>query len=170
MKKTMKLTTKLIASGVCLAGVLTLFPSCDNYIDVDKYFYDQLTLDSAFSKRQYVEGWLSNAFEPMDQITEMYGDYKWSSDDVVRVWSRSFLNGNYSAETNVDASTVLLTKAYEAIRKASTFIDNVDRCSELTETEKADYIGQMRFIRAYSYWALIRHFGPVPLIPNMVST
>lgn len=166
MMKTMRLSAKILAGGIGLSAMLTLFPSCDNYIDVDKYFYDQLTLDSAFSKRQYVEGWLSNAFEPMGQITEMYGDYKWSSDDVVRLSARSFLNGNFSAETNVDASTVLLTKAYEAVRKASTFIDNVNKCSELTETEKADYIGQMRFIRAYSYWALIRHFGPVPLIPE----
>ena len=46
------------------------FTSCSDYLDVDKYFYDQMTLDSAFSKRQYVEGWMSNAFEPIDQLAE----------------------------------------------------------------------------------------------------
>ena len=34
------------------------------------------------------------------------------------------------------------------------------------QVEKADMKGQMRFIRAYAYWSLIRHFGPVPLIPE----
>lgn len=34
------------------------FSACTDYINVDKYFYDQVSLDSAFSKRIYVDGWL----------------------------------------------------------------------------------------------------------------
>lgn len=143
-----------------------MFSSCADYLDVDKYFYDQLSIDSAFSKRKYVDGWLSNAFEPMQYITEGEGMRRWMSDDIVKYEGRDYQNGNYSATTNNGDSENLLYKAYEAVRKASTFIDNVDRCGELTEVEKADMKGQMRFIRAYAYWSLIRHFGPVPLIPE----
>lgn len=143
-----------------------MFSSCADYLDVDKYFYDQLSIDSAFSKRKYVDGWLSNAFEPILYITEGEGMRRWMSDDIVKYEGRDYQNGNYSATTNNGDSENLLYKAYEAVRKASTFIDNVDRCGELTEVEKADMKGQMRFIRAYAYWSLIRHFGPVPLIPE----
>ena len=143
-----------------------MFSSCADYLDVDKYFYDQLSIDSAFSKRKYVDGWLSNAFEPIQYITEGEGMRRWMSDDIVKFEGRDYQNGNYSATTNNGDSENLLCKAYEAVRKASTFIDNVDRCGELTEVEKADMKGQMRFIRAYAYWSLIRHFGPVPLIPE----
>ena len=143
-----------------------MFSSCADYLDVDKYFYDQLSIDSAFSKRKYVDGWLSNAFEPIQYITEGEGMRRWMSDDIVKYEGRDYQNGNYSATTNNGDSEKLLYKAYEAVRKASTFIDNVDRCGELTEVEKADMKGQMRFIRAYAYWSLIRHFGPVPLIPE----
>lgn len=143
-----------------------MFSSCADYLDVDKYFYDQLSIDSAFSKRKYVDGWLSNAFEPIQYITEGEGMRRWMSDDIVKYEGRDYQNGNYSATTNNGDSENLLNKAYEAVRKASTFIDNVDRCGELTEVEKADMKGQMRFIRAYAYWSLIRHFGPVPLIPE----
>lgn len=143
-----------------------MFSSCADYLDVDKYFYDQLSIDSAFSKRKYVDGWLSNAFEPIQYITEGEGMRRWMSDDIVKYEGRDYQNGNYSATTNNGDSENLLDKAYEAVRKASTFIDNVDRCGELTEVEKADMKGQMRFIRAYAYWSLIRHFGPVPLIPE----
>ena len=31
------------------------FHSCADFLDVDKYFYDMLSVDSAFSKRVYVE-------------------------------------------------------------------------------------------------------------------
>ena len=143
-----------------------MFSSCADYLDVDKYFYDQLSIDSAFSKRKYVDGWLSNAFEPIQYITEGEGMRRWMSDDIVKYEGRDYQNGNYSATTNNGDSENLLYKAYEAVRKASTFIDNVDRCGELTDVEKADMKGQMRFIRAYAYWSLIRHFGPVPLIPE----
>lgn len=143
-----------------------MFSSCADYLDVDKYFYDQLSIDSAFSKRKYVDGWLSNAFEVIQHITEGEGMRRWMSDDIVKYEGRDYQNGNYSATTNNGDSENLLYKAYEAVRKASTFIDNVDRCGELTEVEKADMKGQMRFIRAYAYWSLIRHFGPVPLIPE----
>lgn len=143
-----------------------MFSSCSDYLDVDKYFYDQLSIDSAFSKRKYVDGWLSNAFEPIQYITEGEGVRRWMSDDIVKYEGRDYQNGNYSSSTNNGDSENLLLKAYEAVRKASTFIDNVDRCGELTQVEKADMKGQMRFIRAYAYWSLIRHFGPVPLIPE----
>ena len=58
----------ILIMPVLMAGMA--FTSCSDYLDVDKYFYDQMTLDSAFSKRQYVEGWLANAFEPIDQLAE----------------------------------------------------------------------------------------------------
>ena len=143
-----------------------MMSSCADYLDVDKYFYDQVSIDSAFSKRKYVDGWLSNAFEPIQYITEGEGMRRWMSDDIVKYEGRDYQNGNYSSSTNNGDSENLLYKAYEAVRKASTFIDNVDRCGELTQVEKADMKGQMRFIRAYAYWSLIRHFGPVPLIPE----
>ena len=158
---------KKILLYICLPIVAGgMFSSCADYLDVDKYFYDQLSIDSAFSKRKYVDGWLSNAFEPIQYITEGEGMRRWMSDDIVKYEGRDYQNGNYSATTNNGDSENLLYKAYEAVRKASTFIDNVDRCGELTEVEKADMKGQMRFIRAYAYWSLIRHFGPVPLIPE----
>ena len=82
---------------------------------------------------------------------------------------KELLEGNYSADHQLsddDRNNSRLWKYYEGIRKASTFIDNVDRCPELTMDEKTDLKGQARFLRAYCYWALIRVYGPVPLIPT----
>lgn len=154
----------ILIMPVLMAGMA--FTSCSDYLDVDKYFYDQMTLDSAFSKRQYVEGWLANAFEPIDQLAESDGITRFLSDDIVKYDGHDLQNGNYSASINNDRSKELLYKGYECIRKASTLINNVDRCPELTSSEKEDMKGQMRFVRAYAYWALLRHFGPVPLVPE----
>ena len=57
---------KRILYTILLAIGTLSFSSCTDYINVDKYFYDQVSLDSAFSKRVYVEGWLSSAYSVMD--------------------------------------------------------------------------------------------------------
>lgn len=144
------------------------FSACTDYINVDKYFYDQVSLDSAFSKRIYVDGWLSSAYSVMNKLGEYKEPFRWASDDLYHPDMKEYVEGSYSADKpkgDENAGESRLWKYYEGIRKASTFLDNVDRCRELTMDEIADMKGQARFLRAYCYWALIRVFGPVPLIP-----
>ena len=58
------------------------FSACTDYINVDKYFYDQVSLDSAFSKRIYVDGWLSSAYSVMNKLGEYKEPFRWASDDL----------------------------------------------------------------------------------------
>jgi hypothetical protein len=146
---------------------LTSLGSCSKYLDVDQYFYDLLSVDSAFSKRVYVEEWLSNVYDYLrqDNLSEAGLTLMWASDDLVHPNGKALQNCNYSA-TNFPIFSDLLRRDYECIRKASTFIDNVSRCSELTKEDISDMQAQARFLRAFAYWSLIRTFGPCPLIPE----
>ena len=158
---------KLLYTILLALGTLS-FSSCTDYINVDKYFYDQVSLDSAFSKRIYVEGWLASAYTSMDYIGEYREPFRWASDDLYHPDMKSYVEGNYSADNQLsdgNSNESRLWKYYEGIRKASTFINNVDRCPELTMDEIMDLKGQARFLRAYCYWGLMRVYGPVPLIP-----
>lgn len=145
------------------------FHSCTDYLNVDKYFYDQLTLDSAFSKRVYVEGWLATTFDVMGRAGEFYEPFRWASDDLYHPDMINYVEGNYSASNQQwDGSEIngRIWRMYEGVRRASTFIDNVGSCPELTMSEISDMKAQARFLRAYSYWGLIRALGPVPFIPT----
>lgn len=161
--------------GCLFASYLVMsFSSCRDYLDVDKYFNDLLTVDSAFSKRVYVEGWLSNAYghmyeEVCDIASGGNGGYAlFSTDDLIRGDDgdkcKQFQNGEYSADNQLDQNK--WARVYEPIRKATTLIYNVDKCTEMKLAERADLKGQARFLRAYSYWVLIRQYGPIPLIPE----
>ncbi len=144
------------------------FFSCTDYLNVDKYFYDQLTLDSAFSKRIYVEGWLATTFDVMGRAGEFYEPFRWASDDLYHPDMKDYVEGNYSATNQLwDGAEIegRIWRMYEGVRRASTFIQNVGRCPELTMNEISDMKAQARFLRAYSYWGLIRALGPVPFIP-----
>ena len=57
-------------------------------------------------------------------------------------------------------------QCYKGIYQASVFIHNVDKCTELNDSELLDYKGQGRFVRAYYYWLLLRRYGPVPIMPD----
>ena len=156
--------------------LIVSFSSC-TYLDVDQYFDDTLTLDSAFTKRVYVEGFLSNAFEVMYvDVSDISaggrdgaytGGYDlFASDELLKMddYTKKYQNGEYSA-----IETLLQDKwkrVFEPVRKASTFIDYVDKCTEMTLAERSDMKAQARFLRAYSYWVLLRQYGPIPLIPD----
>lgn len=144
------------------------FYSCTDYLNVDKYFYDQLTMDSAFSKRVYVEGWLATTYDVMNRAGEFYEPFRWASDDLYHPDMKNYVEGNYSATNQQwDGSEIegRIWRMYEGVRRASTFLQNVDLCSELTMNEISDMKAQARFLRAYCYWGLIRALGPVPFIP-----
>ena len=150
---------------ICCTGS---FHSCTDYLNVDKYFYDQLTLDSAFSKRIYVEGWLATTFDVMGRAGEFYEPFRWASDDLYHPDMINYVEGNYSSSNQLwDGSEIegRIWRMYEGVRRASTFIENVGNCPELTMSEISDMKAQARFLRAYSYWGLIRALGPVPFIP-----
>lgn len=160
--------------GIVLTiSISTSFYSCANYLDIDQYLNEQLTLDSAFAKKQYVDGWMSDLYGHLkEDLGEMEFDFKYASDDLFKRHDiiKDLQNCNYSASNQVSQGIKndqeMYGRFYEAIRKASTLIDNVTKCKEVTLDEIYDYQAQARFIRAYAYWTLIRRYGPVPLVPE----
>lgn len=169
-KQYKKIFSGLIAFAPCLFSLT----SCAGYLDVDKYFTDVLTLDSAFTKRTYAEGFLSNAFEvTKDEVQDIStggkGGYAlFASDDLLRMgngdYCKKYQNGEYSA-----ATTLLEDKwkrVYEPVRKSTVILNYIDRCMEMTASERIDVKGQAHFLRGLAYWTLLRQYGPLPLIPD----
>lgn len=54
-------------------------------------------------------------------------------------------------------------KPYRAIRDANVWLDNIDKAS-MTEAKRKTFVGEARFLRAYTYFMLYDWYGPVPLV------
>lgn len=164
-----------------LLGILFIFSSisyfsCSSYLDVDKYFDDMQSVDSAFSKRVYAEGFLANIFDMLlEEVADIptgdvnQGGYLlFASDDLLRMgdgdMTKKYQNAEYSAEQLLKEDK--WKRVYEPVRKASTFIQHIDKCKEMTLAERSDAKAQAYFMRAYSYWVLLRQYGPLPMIPS----
>ena len=49
---------------------------------------------------------------------------------------------------------------YCGIREAGIFLENVDRCPELSDEQKITYKAEARFMRAYYYFYIMKNYGP----------
>lgn len=64
---------------------------------------------------------------------------------------------------NITRTQGVWTNFYLSIRNANLIIQNVPESEVLSEVEKNKYIGEAKFLRALTYFHLVRNWGAVPL-------
>ncbi|GAB6122078.1 RagB/SusD family nutrient uptake outer membrane protein [Dysgonomonas termitidis] len=160
-----------LLSVISLAGL----NSCDDYLSIDKYVNDMLTIDTVFSKKHYTEQWLWNTYSTLNGKGAEIANkgttaFAFASDEsIFGDWDggkrcQKYQNCEYTASDQLSEDR--WSHLYQGIRKASIFIHNVDKCGELSNSEREDLRAQARFLRAYFYWMLIKQYGPVPIMPD----
>lgn len=177
MKRNTKKTLNLLLFIVLGTGFLS---SCADYLESDQYFKDRMTLEKAFSSKQYSEEWLAHAYsdlrdENADVASKGYTPHCFADDMYYGDRDANYDISNASALSYNEFHTGRYTEnekqgtwlqSYRGIRNATTFIHNIDINEEMTLEEIADYKAQARFVRAYYYWLLLRKYGPIPLLPD----
>ncbi|WP_417361483.1 RagB/SusD family nutrient uptake outer membrane protein [Galbibacter sp.] len=80
---------------------------------------------------------------------------------------RNLASGNYGPTNGVVGG--MWNSRYEAIRRTNIFFNNIDKVTEIEESQRRSYKAQGRFIRALHYFYLIELYGDVPFITNEIS-
>jgi hypothetical protein len=97
------------------------------------------------------------------------------SDDVNTIDNQSN-NGEpfqFTAFSLVPSNTYLYshwTALYTPISRANQVLSVIDNIKFNSDSTKTQYKAEMKFIRAYMYFDLVREFGDVPLITNALSS
>ena len=142
------------------AGLAT---SC-NYLDV--VLDNQMTQDEAFSKRETTERYLAHIYDYLPDSYNWLSDAGSAvprSDEALFSWYSGvshlvFNNGSWGPTTG---SFNIWKGKYEAINQATIFMDNVDKCADLSEEVRTRMKAEARFLRAYFYFELVCQYGPV---------
>lgn len=71
--------------------------------------------------------------------------------------------------TNIDRVAAIWNGFYRSIRNANIAIEAIPRISSIEETQRNELVAEARFMRAFSYYHLVRHWGAVPLYLNTGS-
>lgn len=74
-------------------------------------------------------------------------------------------NSDYAGldATNISRAALIWNQIYLSIRDANLVIMNTPSGTNTSESEKAQFIGEAKFMRAFNYFILVRNWGGVPL-------
>src|SRR6185312_9327005 len=53
---------------------------------------------------------------------------------------------------------------YRSIRRCNTMLENIDKPIDLSPSEKQRWIAEVKFLKAYYHYYLVRLYGPIPII------
>jgi starch-binding outer membrane protein, SusD/RagB family len=156
------------AIGSCLLLLLVmLFAGCK------KNFLDRLPLDSivdeSFWKTEEqlklaVNGCYNNLKGKNVVDMENMGDntiYPPSSDyQNIGAGKYDFTTGTINSEW---------VNLYAAIRRCNHFLENYQKATDITPAKLNQYVGEVRFLRAFMYSYMVFFFGDAPLITNTIN-
>ncbi|MDR1864798.1 MAG: RagB/SusD family nutrient uptake outer membrane protein [Bacteroidales bacterium] len=153
--------------------------SCD-YLDVVP---DNVpTVDHAFSTRNAAEGFLYGCFGFLPNFADagsnpamLGGDETWYIDPVdgmnPRLWyiARGAQGtgdplANYWASKQNGSVLNGGTAMFTALSDCNIFLENIDKPFDLGDEERARWIAEVKFLKAFYHFWLFRMYGPIPLI------
>lgn len=171
MKK--KIKNFIIALAFLGVGAPALFQSC-SFLDIDPYITDLFTVDSVFVRKEYTQRYLNNLYSYLiDGGSVRYEytmPYNLITDEGSLGYKESIYPYNYFLNNEMTpeklASYDRWNTFYRGIRKANTFLDNVNQCREVSEQQRSEWTGEALFIKASTYFELMLAWGPIPIMPD----
>ena len=159
-----------ITFSFVLGIILVLFSGCDF---LDKQPTERLTLDKVFADDIETKRYLWNVYSYIPDESNVWAGTPWvgSADEADMTWERAGYDtylvnqGNYSPTTYYYQNWGYY---YEGIRSASVFMNRVGENPELTETQITRFTAEARFLRAYFYYLLLRQYGPVVIMEEVL--
>ncbi len=151
--------------------ILLIIPflwQCSDYLD--KKPDDMKTDEMVWRSRKETEAYLYNIYSTITP-NSLHQQDPWlgCSDEIDLTWSvyptYNINLGNWNPSTNYHN---MWGHYYKGIRSSFVFENNVDRCKEISKELKTQYKAEVKFLRGYLYWLLIRQYGPVPLIKELL--
>lgn len=161
--------------GLVLGGVL-LFSgtSCVDSSFLDETVTEDLTKEKLFGDSALTAGFLSNIYSKisMDIMPNRFGpgglqtacdeaEFKANSDVKM---DQMFVLGTINA---VKVDWGFWKECYTKIRAVNVFLANLDGCP-MAESAKVLYRAEARFLRAWYYFMLVRHYGGVPMLGDLI--
>ena len=152
---------------------LFLLPGCDYLNMVPEK--DIETIESIFEQRTKVEGWWIGVYADLISLLQSSDkNLAFSASDEytpspVLYTSINLLPGFLVAngqQMSQDPYGNIWAKMYQLIRRANVFIDNVDKTYNMTQEDKDWWKADMKALKAYIYFELLRTYGPICLIPQ----
>lgn len=158
---------KSIASSLAAAALLLGSAGCNDFLNVVPD--DGLpSIETAFNLRSSAIRYLATCYSYMTLEGSMGNDPAMlGSDEYWDLYGRTTTNTtgrvpftmSYIARGNMTANSVFANDwadMYKGIRCCDIFVDNIGKVPDMDETEKAQWIAEVTFLKAYFHFNLVR--------------
>lgn len=155
---------------LCLIGLLCT--SCKSWIEEtpDGLVTDERVGDSEEAASEWVTGTYSKLIYDMfcwgyfPRVLEFDADYISGPDWLFG----TFGAGNFQGES--DVTDALWKGCYGLIARANNAERHINAMSNLSLESKNNAIGEMKFLRGFAYFLLVRAYGELPIQPEELTT
>jgi hypothetical protein len=178
----MKLNYKIIILIAIVAGMVQ---SCKKYLDVTPD--NVATIDYAFRNRNEAENYLFTCYSTLQNMVPSNNDAAFTTSGEIyfpNTLTEATL-GNREAEQgfhlirgvqNTDNPSLnywdgeqLGQPIFKAIRRCNIFLENISKPKDLPQFERNRWIAEVKFLKAYYHFYLLRMYGPIPLIKDNLA-
>lgn len=162
-------------------GIIFTCISCSDFLNV---IPDNIpTVDHAFDNRQEAEKFLFGCYSFIPSHADVNsnpaftaGDEVWVIDEIYeigKIYPRGIAKGelgtespisNYWSSNQTSGSINGAKRLFVGIRDCNVFLEKINKTFDLEETERDQWIAEVKFIKAYLHFWLFRMYGPIPLI------
>lgn len=161
----------------CLLVFLAVTSACKkSFLDLSDP--TKKTADRFYQSEDQIKQAVSGAYSSMqNHVNSQYIFAEMSSDNTTiqldpsdrgqtdRVEAFEFWN---VTATNLNIAD-LYNQSYNALYNINTALSKIDGVTGISNAKKAQYKGELQFIRAYYYFNLVRYFGPVVLVTEPLA-
>lgn len=142
---------------------------CSDFLDVVPD--GVAVLENAFSRRTEAKKYLYTCYSYMPDDgnpsvdASLWGDEKWSMENAMFYhFSMEAFNIARGLQNANSPLINLWDHYYRALRDCNIFLENVGSVPDLPDWEKKQWIAEVKFLKAYYHFSLLRMYGPIPLI------
>ncbi len=164
---------RLLKNIIGIGLILGLTTSCNKFLDVVPD--NAPILDQAFAMRTMAERYLVTCYSSLPQSFSMTGNAGLLAGDEFWLNSESTYSGYFNwriALGNQNGDSPLMNawdgnngvpSLWIGITNCNTFLENISKVPDMTEDEKQMWASEVKFLKAYYYFLLVRQYGPVPI-------
>ncbi|MBR9854318.1 MAG: RagB/SusD family nutrient uptake outer membrane protein [Algicola sp.] len=158
-----------------LICTILLMSSCEDLLEENAY--GTFSNENYFQSEEDALTATLYAYDPLNYIefgSRFLFDLADLTTDEMNSYGRSEVSHrlemmNWSFTPSSDVLTYFFKYGYMIISRSNSVIQNVSEMSNISEEKRNQFIGEARFLRAFSYFYLVRSFGDIPLRTETVD-
>ncbi|MBD8489503.1 RagB/SusD family nutrient uptake outer membrane protein [Echinicola sp. CAU 1574] len=165
----------LITRFLTLAAFIILMCSCNEDF-LERYPQDEISDAAYWTSEKDLENYVNGLYDILPSYTGYAPKYAWENGTDNMIGDDrgvTMINGRiWNTNGDAPASSSTWNGAYDNLRKINYFLEQKDKVGEdiLANASAAHYVGEALFFRAWVNFDLLKTFGGVPFIDQVLST